>query len=295
MRFLILPEELRPTRIVPLLAASLLAAALLATLWGCAGNRYDHPSAIHTVGEGEKIEQIALRYRIDPLDLRRLNDVPPGFQPASGSELFVPSHDAYLPGDEPNPVLARATPQAAGQAGSGQAGAERTIFLTRQPKNSKSLIWPVSGKIARAFGGKKLGAHKGIDISATAGATVRAAAGGRVAYSGNGIPGYGNLVILEHKGGYTTHYANNLRNLVREGGRVKKGYPIAQVGQTGSATYPHLHFEIRCDAEALNPARFLPLERVVRRPAAPVAKGETRREPTQVSSVNTGPQSPPAE
>ena len=68
--------------------------------------------------------------------------------------------------------------------------------------------------------------------------------------------GYGNLVRIKHANGLETYYSHNSKNLVKEGEKVKAGQLIALTGQTGSATTPHLHFEIRLNGKAQNPAKY---------------------------------------
>jgi len=99
--------------------------------------------------------------------------------------------------------------------------------------------------------------HSGLDLKATPGAKIKASRSGRVLYSGSGFRGYGNVVILDHGDGFLTIYAHNLKNLVHEDERVEAGATIALVGQTGNATSPHLHFEIRSGDRPVDPLRFL--------------------------------------
>jgi len=114
-------------------------------------------------------------------------------------------------------------------------------------------LWPVHGRVASRFGthrGRR--AHAGIDILAKLGTPVRAAAAGRVSYSG-WMRGYGNVIIVEHERGLETRYAHLRRRHVRKGDRVERGRVIGEVGITGNATTPHLHFEVRERERATNP------------------------------------------
>jgi len=70
--------------------------------------------------------------------------------------------------------------------------------------------------------------------------------------------GYGAIVIVKHEGGLVTLYAHNSRLLVEEGAHVRRGEPIARVGQTGRTTGPHLHFEVRDGTRPRNPLLYLP-------------------------------------
>jgi murein DD-endopeptidase MepM/ murein hydrolase activator NlpD len=119
------------------------------------------------------------------------------------------------------------------------------------------FIWPIEGKISNAFEEAESMRHQGIDIPSPVGTPIKASYAGRVIYSGNGIKGYGNLIILRHSEEYVTVYAHNQVNLVEEGAWAEKGQIIGKVGQTGNATGPHLHFEIRKNNKALNPLLFL--------------------------------------
>ena len=99
---------------------------------------------------------------------------------------------------------------------------------------------------------------QGIDIAVKPGTPIHAVAAGTVIYSDNKQRGYGNLVIIEHKNRVVSVYAHNRRNLVDEGDSVRQGAPIAEVGNTGRSTGPHLHFELRVRGKAVNPLDYLP-------------------------------------
>ena len=121
---------------------------------------------------------------------------------------------------------------------------------------------PVAGVISSAFGMRadpfnslnKF--HQGVDIAAPSGTPVKAAAAGKVVFSGQ-VAGYGNLIEVDHGAGWLTRYGHNASNLVERGDTVAAGQPIALVGRSGRATGDHVHFEVRRDGKAVDPAQFL--------------------------------------
>ena len=125
-------------------------------------------------------------------------------------------------------------------------------------RSSSKFSWPVRGKILSAYGAKSNGLfNDGINISAKQGATVKAAENGVVAYAGNEVKGMGNLVIIQHSGGWMTVYAHMDAMNVRRGARVNVGQKIGTIGQTGKVDSPQLHFEIRKGTKAYNPTVYL--------------------------------------
>jgi murein DD-endopeptidase MepM/ murein hydrolase activator NlpD len=126
------------------------------------------------------------------------------------------------------------------------------------PLASKGIITSHYGLRKDPFTGKDC-FHAGIDLALMDGAEIKAAYPGKVIFSG-WKRGYGNLVVIAHKNDYTTYYAHNSKNLVREGDLIKAGQTIALVGDTGRATGPHLHFEIRESGIPINPTKFIGLK-----------------------------------
>jgi murein DD-endopeptidase MepM/ murein hydrolase activator NlpD len=122
--------------------------------------------------------------------------------------------------------------------------------------SSCGYAWPSSGKISRGF--RPSDNHKGLDITAETGTPVYAARAGKVIYASNELSGFGNCIIIQHDPVWTTFYAHNNQNFVRAGDVVQCGQLIAEVGQTGRASGPHLHFEIRQDGTPLDPHPMLP-------------------------------------
>ena len=130
------------------------------------------------------------------------------------------------------------------------------VSQTTTRKTRLTWQWPVRGKVIKRFNKRRLDG-RGIGIRVAGVRPVRAAANGKVVYSGNGLIGYGNLVIVKHNNTYLSAYANNHKLLVREGQTVKQGQVIAELGETGS-TKPVLHFEIRKRGKPVDPLRYLP-------------------------------------
>jgi len=116
--------------------------------------------------------------------------------------------------------------------------------------NSSSYGWRID-----PFNGNKA-FHEGLDFSADSGVSIFAAAGGIVT-SAEQTPDYGKIVKIEHGSGLETRYAHASKLLVKVGDRVEKGQVVAEVGNTGRSTGPHLHYEIRLNGNALDPRKYL--------------------------------------
>jgi lipoprotein NlpD len=99
--------------------------------------------------------------------------------------------------------------------------------------------------------------NKGLDIGGAAGDPVLASADGKVVYAGEGLRGYGKLIILKHNNTYLTAYAHNQALAVKEDQTVKKGQKIAEMGSS-DADRVKLHFEVRRQGKPVDPAKYLP-------------------------------------
>lgn len=184
----------------------------------------------HLVRKGENLSVIARRYGTTPAALQQMNRLPNQVLRA-GMQLRVP----------------------------GAGVAYRPVF-----------VWPVQAPITSYYGRRYnpfLGGgfaqfHRGLDLGAMLGTPFRAARDGLVIYSGR-MDGYGNVIFIRHVGGLVTVYGHNKLNLVKQGDVVRQGQVIGQVGRTGSATGPHLHFEVRREQFALNPLVALAWKEVV--------------------------------
>ncbi|MFO0416753.1 MAG: M23 family metallopeptidase [Pseudomonadota bacterium] len=140
--------------------------------------------------------------------------------------------------------------------------------LAAPPLNDKttlSMVYPLMGPRASSDYGtrkhpinrKRRHHHDGIDLAAPKGAIIRSIAAGRVVYA-DPHGGYGNLVVIKHRAGVTSHYGHCESLKVHPGQLVEAGQIIATVGSTGASTGPHLHFEIRKEGVPQNPERYLP-------------------------------------
>ena len=125
------------------------------------------------------------------------------------------------------------------------------------------FIWPLDAEVVSEYGWRihpVLGDrhhHDGIDLDVPEGTTVHATAGGEVFFYGE-QPGYGNVLIIEHEGGYYSLYGHLADSFVFSGQYVEMGQAVAQSGNTGISSGPHLHFELRNGNYPIDPSRYLP-------------------------------------
>lgn len=132
----------------------------------------------------------------------------------------------------------------------------KKTHVAQHKKTDNKWPWPTTGNIIKTYSLKGKNINKGIDISGTYGQPIYAVNPGKVLYSGPGVLGYGNMLIIEHTNKLLTVYANNKRLLVNEGARIKKGQKIATMGRLASQK-AGLHFEIRKNGQPLNPVPYL--------------------------------------
>lgn len=116
--------------------------------------------------------------------------------------------------------------------------------------------WPVQGKLTKTFASSQVG-MRGVSIANRRGTAIYAAASGQVVYAGNGLRGYGNLIIIKHNSDYLSAYAHNDKLLVVENEQIKENQKIAIMGDSGTSSV-HLHFEIRYRGKSVDPLRYLP-------------------------------------
>ncbi len=183
------------------------------------------------------------------------------------------SREPAAPSPKPEPALAAQAPKP--ESANGPASSAGTADKPRPAVASVSHVdpgavlvgpkrtvdgiawqWPSSGTLlSRFLPGDST--HQGIEVAGKEGSGVHAAADGEVVYSGNGLVGYGELIIIKHNNEFLSAYARNSRRLVKEGDKVKAGQAIAEIGRGGS-TVDAVHFEIRRAGKPDDPLKYLP-------------------------------------
>ena len=133
------------------------------------------------------------------------------------------------------------------------------LVAAHDPPSAPLFYWPVRGRVIAVFGPAPGGTHNdGINIAAPLGTIVSAAENGTVAYAGDALKGFGNLLLIKHPGGWVSAYAHNDVLLVKRGDRVRRGQPVARLGNTGGVSSPQLHFELRQGVKPIDPLDHLP-------------------------------------
>ena len=198
----------------------------------------------HVVVRGETLYAIAFRYDLDYRQLAMVNHLISPYTVRVGQVIHLQTQNA-APFERSRPV--RYTRPV------WHPSRQPTPTMRYQP-SSAIWQWPVHGRVATTFIPQQ--GKKGIDIAAKKGEKIHAAAGGIVAYAGNGLRGYGNLIIIKHNNQYLTAYGNNLKNLVHEGQTIKVGQAIAEIGVVDRRFWG-VHFEIRKAGKPVNPLNYL--------------------------------------
>ncbi len=214
------------------------------------------------VAEGDTLYSIAWRYGHDYRMLAKANHLEPPYALRTGQVLSLLSDGSEVTpvGYAQDEVLATAPPAAP----STTKRAFTPTLVTEETSNPaphaavttapRAGHWrsPTQGRVLSRFGSN----NKGIDIVGQPGQAIYAVSEGEVVYSGNGLPGYGNLLIIKHNSEYLSAYAHNSRLLVKEGTHVRAGEKIAEMGSSG-ADRVKLHFELRQAGQPINPEQYI--------------------------------------
>lgn len=219
-------------------------------LGGCAGLVSWNPDA-YVVRQGDTLYAIAWRHNLDPQQLAQWNRLGSGNLIYPGQEIRLSPPDGWQP--ETRRAASRSSAPIPRQS-SGERPSARPPSAPVKPPSE--WVWPTDGQLSSRFGEGDLGG-KGVDIRGREGQPIRAASGGEIVYSGSGLIGYGQLIIIKHNDAFLSAYGYNRKLSVKEGDRVKSGQEIAQMG-TGPGKEPAVHFEIRLNGKPVDPLRYLP-------------------------------------
>ncbi|WP_390615071.1 peptidoglycan DD-metalloendopeptidase family protein [Maricurvus nonylphenolicus] len=208
----------------------------------------------HVVSKGETMFSIAWRYGIDYKTLARYNGIARPYTIYPGQRLRL--HSSRVTYKSPVKSVTKTAPKTPVSRSK-----TPTKTVVKKPSSAPSYSsfkwrWPAKGKLINGFSTSK-GLNKGVDIAGRLGESVSAAGPGVVVYAGNGLRGYGNLLIIKHNEKFLSAYAHNHRLLVAEGNQIKAGQKIAEIGSSGT-DQTKLHFEIRRDGKPVDPLRYLP-------------------------------------
>ncbi|WP_374601857.1 peptidoglycan DD-metalloendopeptidase family protein [Arenimonas sp.] len=238
-------------------------------------------SGDYTVRRGDTLYGIAFRHGLDYREVASLNRIGPPYTIYPGQTLRLRTQAAKPAAARVTATPARRSSEPA--AGSRLASPERSTAPTvtrpvtpvapvatpARPTSAPAVPavpdaapasgawrWPTQGQVIGRFvaGDPK---RQGLDIAGNAGQPVVAAADGVIVYSGSGLVGYGELIIVKHSDEWLSAYAHNRRRLLGEGAQVKAGQQIAELGRSGTSR-DMLHFEVRRNGKPVDPMQVLP-------------------------------------
>lgn len=262
--------------------AGLLCALLVASAWmgsSCvAPTRPTSPpkpdGVTHVVERGQNLFRISQGYNVTVALLIEANHLDPSAPLKVGQRLFIPGATAAKKVEVPRALTTRerATLERSLRE-------ELTLPTSRtapppprsQVRIDADFVWPIQGPINSPFGPRNGRMHAGIDIGSARHQEVVAAADAEVIYANDTRGPLGKAVVLQHRHGLQTVYAHLAVVVARERETVRQGEVIGGVGETGRATGPHLHFEVRRNGAAVNPRDYLPatIDDLIRDLAAP--------------------------
>ncbi|MFT6092419.1 MAG: lipoprotein NlpD [Pseudohongiellaceae bacterium] len=215
----------------------------------------------HTVRAGETLYSIAFQYDLDFRSLALANKLRAPYTIFVDQELNLAVTNISSGSRQSTINSSAGIAVSDNSVAQSQGGSSRTGGVLRQPiqasNSTPAWAWPHAGRIVRDF---RDAGNKGLDIAGQLGDSVLAASAGDVVYSGRGVQGSGNLIIIRHNDRYLSAYAHNSAMLVGEGSRVVAGDKIAEVG-LNSAGVAMLHFEIRLEGNSVDPSELLPSRR----------------------------------
>lgn len=208
----------------------------------------------YRVQAGDTLYSIAWRYGSDYRDLAQYNHIPAPYSIHTGQSIYLRQPSSQGTTEPAQSLKVVEKPVTPIKTITKQPSVkEQYVAESKEPAFEVSeWVWPAQGRIIALYSRK----NKGIDISGHAGENIFASGPGKVVYAGNGLRGYGNLLIIKHNSQYLSAYAYNKQLVVKEGQMVKRGQKIATMGQDSNGK-TMLHFEIRKAGSPINPLNLL--------------------------------------
>jgi len=243
---------------------------------------------LYRVQEGDSLSGIAAKFKVNSEEIAVINFLPPPYRLNQGDWLGIPLSDREKPLQNKELLSGERKSSKNLKSDSIIVTTEdlKPLSLGREPLVSskkaivskperrlgasveraakasgleKEFLTPLDGPVISDFGSQADGRRNdGINISAPKGAPVRSVQDGEVIYSGDALQGYGNLVLIKHRDGYVSAYAHMESILAKRGVTVSKGQTIGTVGSSGGVPSPQLHFELRKNNVAIDPAALFP-------------------------------------
>lgn len=222
----------------------------------------------HVVAPGETLYAIAWRYNLNYKNLAKVNNIGSVYTIYPGQKIKLddrviddrPKNNNFVKVSKPPKSVVNYSPPVP-LTSIGERLEKASLEVNKSPESqnssfSNTWLWPADGPVIEKFEANK-GLHKGIDIGGKLGEPVRSASAGEVVYAGEGLRGYGKLIIIKHSEKYLSAYGHNEKVLVVEGDKVTAGQKIARLGSTGTDRVK-LHFEIRYEGQPIDPLSRLP-------------------------------------
>jgi lipoprotein NlpD len=212
---------------------------------------------IYIVQAGDTMYGISFRAGLNFRDVANWNGIDEPFTIRVGQKIrLTPPQSAIVQSNVTKPTTAKPKSPITTSVPANVPSTEKVLVVENPVAPSMNWQWPTKGKLIGVFVANDK-TKQGINISGKSGQKIYAAADGVVVYSGTGLIGYGELIIIKHNNEWISAYAHNEKRLVAEGVKVKAGEHIADMGRTGSSS-DMLHFEIRRNGKPVDPLLYLP-------------------------------------
>lgn len=230
----------RNTNYFLIVALTLLLAACSSSNSWRKGYGSEKAPAVYRVKKGDTLFAIAWRFGLDQKTIQRQNKI------SNPNKIFVGQRLRLKSGYTKTQAISYRKKKST---------TKKAVTRSKTIVRKGNWSWPVRGKVLRRFNPARVGAN-GIRIAGKPGQTVNAAEGGTVAYKGNGLSGYGNVVIIKHHNGLLSAYGFLSKTYVKEGQKIKKRQKIGTVGYASNKQHM-LHFEVRRKGKPVNPLSYI--------------------------------------